>query len=1015
MKRVVVASWFCFLSLTSASASATRNHLLSQLPLRFEENRTARISTEVTYIAHGGSFDLVLRPAESWLTTSGGRVRMALRGANQNGRSELFDRLPGAANYFVGSEKNWKTDVIGYGRIRSASVYPGIDLIFHGDGGRLEYDFVVGPRSDPGAIQLEFSGQRGLRVDTNGDLLIVASGGVGNRTGNDTGNGEIRWKAPEVYQDVDGKRTPIAGHFVVSGNRVRFEIAPYDRSRELVIDPTLAYSTYLGGPNNEVARAIGVDGAGNVYIAGDTQSNDLPTVSAVQPNFGGTAAINSFGDAFIAKFSPAGALLYLTYLGGSANDAALALAVDKAGNAYIAGCTTSTDFPLMNPYQPKFGGMGGASIVLTGDAFVAKLNPAGNQLLYSTYLGGSLDDIATAIAIDGNGNAYVAGATVSQNFPVSKSGTPYQPMMGGVGGEPLRSNANQPAWEPGDAFVVRLDATGQLLYGTYFGGNQDDAAFTIALDSSGNIYIGGSTISSNLATTSGALQKTFGGTDIQNAFMNMGDGFVAEFDPTLATLRYFTYFGGVGDDSVAAIAVDSSGNIYMTGSTSTPNLPTSKACFQPRYAGYYTLPYLIEQLYGDAYVAKINPSLTTPIYLSYLGGSQNDGGTAIAIDSAGNAYVTGFTDSTDFPMAGNPLQSLFGGDGGQGVYIDYGDAFVAVVNSTGTALLYSSFFGGNADDEGNDIAVDSSGNVYVAGNTLSTNLKTTSGAVQKSFGGFGGVFGLIPARGDAFYTEFSALVAAGPSIALVANAEGEATTIAPNTWVEIKGSLLAPAGVSSPACAPGYCWQASDFVNNQLPAALQGVSATVNGEKAFVYFISAGQINILTPPDLVGGGPVSVQVNNNGSLSNLFSVQAQTLSESFFVINGGPYVVGAHLGSSACTAPISGVCLVGPATLYPGYSTPAQRNETIVIYANGFGSTSVPVVSGAETQSGSLPSFPVIQIGTATATVTFAGLISPGLYQFNVIVPATVSSGDNTITATYNGQKTQSGTLITIQ
>jgi uncharacterized protein (TIGR03437 family) len=946
---------------------------------------------------------LTLRPEESFLKTSGGRVRMTLRGANPNGRLEPLDRLPGAANYFLGSEKNWKTDVIGYGRIRSAGVYPGIDLIFHGDGGRLEYDFIVGPHSDPGAIQLEFSGQRRLRVDANGDLVISASGHAAKD--------EIRWKRPEIYQDVDGKRTPVAGHFVVSRNRVRFEVAAYDRSRELVIDPTLAYSTYLGGPFNEVARGIGVDGAGNVYIAGDTSSNNLPTLSAAQPNYGGTSAISPFGDAFIAKFSPAGALLYLTYLGGSSNDGATALAVDAAGNAYVAGATTSTDFPTVNPYQPHFGGMGGMGLIRTGDAFVAKLNPAGNQLLYSTYLGGSTDDIAMAIAVDGSGNAYVAGATTSLNFPTSSLA--YQRTMNGAGGEPIRPSTNQPGWDPGDAFVVKLDSSGQLLYGTMFGGNQDDAAFTIALDSSGNIYIGGSTISMNLPTTPGAISRTFGGVDGQNFFLNAGDGFVAEFDPTLATLRYATYFGGVGDDIVAAIAVDSSGNIYMTGSTSTPTLNTSKGCFQPRYAGYYTLPQLIETLYGDAYVAKINPSSKTPIYLSYLGGSQNDAGTAIAVDSSGNAYVTGWTDSSDFPLTGNPLQPIFGGDGGQGLYIFYGDAFLAVVNPTGTALLYSSYFGGNADDEAYGLALDSGGNVYVAGNSISNSLKTTSNAAQKTFGGgTEGQGGII--YGDAFYARFSGLTAAGPSIALVANAEGEATTISANTWVEIKGSLLAPPGVSSPACAPGYCWQSSDFVNNQLPTVLQGVSVTLNGEKAFVYFISAGQINILTPPDLAAG-PVSVQVNNNGSLSNSFTVQAQTLAESFFVISGGPYVVAAHLNGTFCASPIAGVCLVGPAALYPGYSTPAQRNETIVIYANGFGPTGVQVVSGAENQSGSLPSFPVIQIGNSTATVTFAGLITPGLYQFNVIVPATVPSGDNTITATYNGQKTQTGTLITIQ
>jgi len=243
-----------------------------------------------------------------------------------------------------------------------------------------------------------------------------------------------------------------------------------------------------------------------------------------------------------------------------------------------------------------------------------------------------------------------------------------------------------------------------------------------------------------------------------------------------------------------------------------------------------------------------------------------------------------------------------------------------------------------------------------------------------------------------------------PAITKVANAEGESLTIAPNTWVEVKGTNLAPTGVSSPACAPGYCWQTSDFVNNQLPTTLQGVTVTLNGEKASVYYISPSQINILTPPDLKTGS-VTVQVTNAGTASASFTVQAQTYSESFFVFNGGNYVVATHLNYG----------LIGPTTLFPGLSTPAQPGETIIIYANGFGSTTVPVVSGSETQSGILPAMPTIQIGSAAATVTYAALISPGLYQFNVVLPTSVVAGDNTIQASYNGQPTQAGTLITIQ
>lgn len=978
MNRILRFACLYVFMFTSAEASPA-GQLLSHLPLRFEQHRSAAGSVDAAYVAHGGSFDLVLRPAESWIESRGRRVRMTLRGANPRARMEPLDRLPGSANYFLRGRDNWQTNVAGYGRVRCIGVYRGIDLIFHGEGGRLEYDFVVGPHADPDGIQWEFSGHKSLHVDPDGDLVI------------DTGAGEIRWKRPDVYQEENGARARVDGHFVVRKRTAAFELGPYDRSRNLIIDPTLAYSTYLGGSQNDVARGIALDAAGNIYIAGNTSSTNLPVRSAVQPGFGGTAGLGPMGDAFVAKFSPSGALVYLTYLGGSSNDGALALAVDAAGNAYIAGATTSQDFPTANPYQSRFGGWGGTGTIRTGDAFVAKLNPSGNQLLYSTYLGGSMDDIAMAIAVDSAGNAYVAGATASRDFPTTSSA--YQRTMKGLGGEPIRPSTGQPGWDPGDAFVAKLSPSGQLVNGTLFGGALDDAAFTIALDSSGNVYIGGSTISPDLPTTAGALQRTFGGTDIQNFFLNPGDGFVAEFDPTLATLRYATYFGGTGDDTVTGIAIDASGNIYMTGSTSTMDLKTSAGALQSRYAGYTFLPFAIEQLYGDAYVAKINPSSSTPIYLTYLGGGQNDGGAAIAIDSAGNAYVTGFTDSSNFRLAGNPLQSKSGGDGGQGLYIYYGDAFLAVVNPTGTALVYSTYFGGNADDEGYGLALDSSGNVYLTGNTISTNLQTTAGAAQKAFGGgVQGQGGII--YGDAFYAKFSGVAGNGPAISTVTNAFGDSAVIAPNTWVAIKGSNLAP---------DARIWQQSDFVNSQLPTVLDGVSVTMNGANAFLYYISASQINILTPPDLASG-PVQVQVINNGAAATS-TVQAQSLSPSFFVFNGGPYVTAVHLNGTD----------IGPTTLYPGLTTPAKPGETIVVFANGFGSTTVPVVKGSATQGGSLPNFPVVSIGGFQASVSFAGLISPGLYQFNVTVPASLSNGDHPIVATYNGSTTQPGTLITTQ
>jgi len=240
-------------------------------------------------------------------------------------------------------------------------------------------------------------------------------------------------------------------------------------------------------------------------------------------------------------------------------------------------------------------------------------------------------------------------------------------------------------------------------------------------------------------------------------------------------------------------------------------------------------------------------------------------------------------------------------------------------------------------------------------------------------------------------------IGTGPVISLVANAEGESLTIAPNTWVEIKGENLAPAG-------DARIWQGSDFSGTQMPTQLDKVSATVNGKSAYVYYISPAQINILTPPDAMNDA-VQAVVTNNGATAAAFTAQAQALSPSFFVFNGGPYVAAVHLNGG----------LIGPTSLYPGSSTPANSGETIVLYANGFGPTSVPVVSGSSTQSGTLTTLPVIQIGGKNATVQFAGLVAPGQFQFNVVVPASLPNGDQPIVAAYGGLSTQAGTLITVQ
>ncbi len=969
-------------------ATTRRAELLNSLPLRFEENSTATPHRNAKFIARGPNFLLSLAPDQSWMEWNGpeGRranVRTRLQGGDPDAHMEAENRLPGTANYFLGTTPSWRTDVTGFGRIRYRQVYPGIDLVFHGEQGKLEYDFILAPHADPSKIRLELQGHRSARVSSEGDLIVS------------TDAGDIQWKRPEIYQDSNGSPSEVTGRFELTGkNSVRFAIGSYDHTRALVIDPVLKYATYIGHKGNDSARGIAVDGAGNVYVAGSTSTSDLETKSALQPNFGGMTTGPLTGDGFVAKFNSSGTLQYLTYLGGSFDDSIFALTVDPAGDAYVTGGTNSSDFPTVNPFQANFAGMGG-SIARSGDVFVAKLNPSGNKLLYSTYLGGTLDDVGLAIAVDAAGNAYIGGATASPNFPLTPGGGAYQTIFGGAGGEPIRHETDTvPEWEPGDAFAAKLDPTGsKLLFSTYLGGFQDEAALSIAVDASHNVYVGGCTISSNFPTKN-AMQSNYGGAEVQNFFFSLGDGFITKLNPNGTDAVYSTYFGGAGDDCITSIAVDSAGAVYMTGTTTTTNLKTSPGAFQSVFGGYYTLPFTIAMEFGDAFAAKLDPSGSKLNYLTYLGGGYNDGGTAIAVDSSGDAYITGFTDSPNFPVTPGALQSKSAGDGGIGLYLFYGDAFLAVVNPTGTALYYSSYYGGNEDERTFGLALDSSGTVYIVGNTVSTNLPTTANAFQKTPGGFDGhVFGAM--RGDAYLAIFSGFPLASPVITKVANAESEADTIAANTWVEVKGSNFAPAART---------WGGADFAGNILPTALDSVSVTMNGQKAFVYYISGNQVNVLTPPDLKPG-PVQVQVSNAGFVSAPFTAQVQQYSLSFFVINGGPYVLAQHADGS----------LIGPTSLFPGASTPVVPGETVMLYANGFGPTVPPVVSGSLTQAGNLPTLPDVKIAGISAEVTFAGVISPGLYQINAKIPASAPSGDSEIVANYAGQSTPAHVLITVQ
>jgi len=687
-----------------AATGARLREQYGKLPLQFEANAGQTTAQEVKFLSRGSGYTLFLTPTEAVFSLSslvgskpagkgntrlaekrlpsGNRgaaahktgqasaarrrqsavLRMQLVGGNAGAQVSQAEELPGKVNYFPGNDpQKWRTDVSTYQKVQFEAVYPGIDMIYYGNQRQLEYDFIVAPDTDPGTIRLKFVGAQRMRVNEGGELVLKVKGG-----------GEVKQHKPVIYQEVCGARTEVKGHYVLRERmEVGFEVAEYDTTKPLVIDPTIVYSTYLGGNDFEDANGIAVDSDGNAYVTGRTTSINFPRINALQPAFGGGDY-----DAFVTKLNAAGsALMYSTYLGGSDYDEAHDIAVDANGNAYVAGFTRSDNFPLANALQSAFGG--GYT-----DAFVTKLNAAGSALMYSTYLGGSEYDEAPGIAVDANGNAYIAGYTESLNFPLANA---LQSTFSGFT----------------DAFVTKLNAAGSaLVYSTYLGGNYLDNAYGIAVDASGSAYVAGVTSSDNFPLADA----------LQSAFSGFTDAFVTKLNAAGSALIYSTYLGGTEGDYAFGIAVDSDGNAYVTGFTRSDNFPLANA-LQSAYGGE-----------SDAFVTKLNAAGSALVYSTYLGGSDYDRAHGIAVDANGNAYVAGFTRSVNFPLA-NALQSAYGGG--------ESDAFVTKLNAAGSALMYSTYFGGILDEGVNGIASSASG-TYIVGSTNSYDFPTTQEALQNT-------------------------------------------------------------------------------------------------------------------------------------------------------------------------------------------------------------------------------------------------------------------------------------------
>lgn len=660
-----------------------------KMPLAFEANR-GQHHEQVRYSARGGGYSiyltsmaemvLALRSVDKRGVKRNERsafesearseaLRLKFAGANPTPRIECTRELTGRVNYFIGDDsRKWRTDVPTYAGVKYRDVYPGIDLLYYGDQRGLEYDLIVAPGADPGRIAMRVEGAAGLKLDHDGNLMLKMAGGA------------VALNRPVIYQEIDGARRQVQGRYVLkSAYQVGFQLGDYDKGRPLIIDPVVLYSTYIAGTGTfEQSYGIAVDSGGNAYVTGETVSINLPpTAGAYHTNLSGPS------DAFVIKINSAGTgTVYSTYLGGNGIDQGYAIAIDGAGNAYITG-KTDGGYPTLSAYQNVYAGG-------QADAFVTKLNATGNQLLYSTYLGGGGQDLGLGIAVNGAGHACVTGHTDSNNFKVTAGA--YQPALGA------------PGFGSSDLFVAKLDITGNAIYATYFGGQGYEWGRAVAIDGPGNVYVTGDTASLNFKTTAGAFDNTFNG--------GTSDAFMTKFSPG-GTPDYSTFLGGGGFDQGFGIAIDIAGNAYVTGATTSANFPSTANASQPASGGG-----------EDAFVLKLYPTAGAPLlYSTYLGGNNTDRAAAIAVDNAGNAYVTGRTLSSNFPLL-NPTQS-----GAAGAY----ECFMTIMDST-SSRLFSTYLGGSNSEWGNGIAVDGPGNIYVTGRTDSSQNFPLLNPLQSGYG-----------------------------------------------------------------------------------------------------------------------------------------------------------------------------------------------------------------------------------------------------------------------------------------
>jgi hypothetical protein len=891
------------------------SHHYGQLPLAFEPT-APESSGDAKFLARGQGYALFLTPRETVLALgrhadSSAALRLKMVGANPSSSFAALDELPGKTNYFLGkSPTNWRTNVPNYRKVAERGVYNGIDIIYYGNQRQLEYDFVVAPGANPGVIQIAFQGAKNLRIDSAGDLVV------------NVGAGDVRLHKPIAYQGSgDAKHEVVASYVMKSAHSVSFQLARYDAGEQLIIDPVLSYSTYLGGSNIDAGNAIAVASDGTAFIAGGTFSADFPIAHPLQPNKGGGSDFPQ--DAFVAKISADGStLFYSTFLGGKDLDVANGIAVDFSGEAYVTGTTHSADFPVtFGSFNVECGGDGqcGKTFnpggLIVSNAFVTKLNTAGSGIIYSGFLGEYEHVQGLAIAVDPNQSVYVTGqvgVNITPTVTITPPATGPPPF-------PITAGAFQPLFGGGstDAYVTKINSSGTSIeYSSYLGGLDDDSGHGIAVDNAGNAYVAGITNSPDFPIngTVQAAQSTYGGA---------GDAFVSKVNTAAsgaASLVYSTFLGGTGLDQANGVAWDaSSQNVIIAGGTNSDGLfPSAPGLFK------------INKGSGDAFVAKLNPAVggaAGMTYFTYLGGLSADSAAGVAVDPVSpvgpvvpvHAYITGSTVSTDFLASFTPqfppFQSTYGGGNA--------DSFVAELDPTGTTLVYSSYLGGTNTEIPGGIAVDRTGSAYVTGQTCSPDFPV-SNALQKASAG----------NCDAYISKVTIQhgLAVNPGI-LIFLGQDQGTTSAPQTLTITNGDTpvtITSIVVSGPQAGDFAVTNPANCITSLAPESHCQIDVTFTPTAAGIRRAIITINNSFSPFVLDVSGSTNPQQNSSFTISTTqptATVSAgQSASFPITITPGTGFSQPVTLSCVSSTLPRGAACVASPNPVPAG-----QTSATVMI------------------------------------------------------------------------------------